>query len=59
MYSIGIKLMCTILQVLYWRVAEHAEVHPVEVVQLHHLLPAQLGEILARHTPCKGVNEIN
>ena len=48
--------MFTKLQVLHWRVAEHAEVHPVELVQLHHLLHAQLGEILPRHTPCKEVN---
>ena len=48
--------MCTKLQVLHWRVAEHTEVHPVELVQLHHLLHAQLGEILPRHTPCKGVD---
>ena len=47
--------MCTKLQVLHWRVAEHTEVHPVELVQLHHLLHAQLGEILGDHTPCKGV----
>ena len=51
--------MCTKLQVLHRRVAEHAEVHPVELVQLHHLLHAQLGEILPRDTPCKGVNEIS